>query len=53
MGNKEEFENVLKLIEEGKLKPVIDKVFPLKEAAKAQQRMEEGKHLGKIVLEID
>jgi NADPH:quinone reductase-like Zn-dependent oxidoreductase len=51
MGTKEEFEQVLKLVEAGKLKPVIDVVFPLEEAAKAQQRMAEGKHIGKIVLE--
>lgn len=52
MGTKEEFEKVLELVSAGKLKPIIDKVFPLKEAAEAQQRMFEGKHIGKIVLEI-
>ncbi len=34
----------------GKLKPVIDSTFPLVEAAKAHARMEDGRHLGKIVL---
>lgn len=52
MGTKEEFEKVLKLVADGKLKPIIDKVFPLKDAAKAQQRMAEGAHIGKIVLEV-
>ena len=52
MGTKEEFEKVLELVSAGKLKPIIDKVFPLKEAAEAQLRMIEGKHIGKIVLEI-
>ena len=52
MGTKEEFEKVLELVSAGKLKPIIDKVFPLKEATEAQQRMLEGKHIGKIVLEI-
>jgi len=52
MGTKEEFEKVLELVSAGKLKPIIDKVFPLKEAAEAQRRMIEGKHIGKIVLEI-
>ncbi|MBI4262343.1 zinc-binding dehydrogenase [Candidatus Uhrbacteria bacterium] len=52
MGTKEEFEQVLALIDAGKLKPVIDKVLPLHEAAAAQQRMEEGKHFGKIVLGV-
>ncbi len=52
MGTKEEFEKVLELVAAGKLKPIIDKTFPLQDAAKAQARMVEGKHFGKIVLEI-
>ncbi|HLC52641.1 MAG TPA: zinc-binding dehydrogenase [Candidatus Nanoarchaeia archaeon] len=52
MGSKEEFEDVLKLINAGTLKPVIDQVFPLSRAADAQRRMEESKHTGKIVLEV-
>ncbi|MFA6511911.1 MAG: zinc-binding dehydrogenase [Patescibacteria group bacterium] len=52
MGTKEEFEKVLAMIEEGKLKPIIDATFPLKDAAEAQKRMEEGEHIGKIVLEV-
>lgn len=52
MGTKEEFEEVLKLIIAGKLKPTIDKVFPLKEANKALKRLEESKHFGKIILKI-
>ena len=36
----------------GKLKPVIDSVFPLGRAAEAHARMEAGEHVGKIVLEI-
>lgn len=52
MGTKAEFEKVVELSAEGKLKPIVDKVFALKDAAEAQKRMAEGKHLGKIVLEI-
>lgn len=37
-------------VEAGKLKPVIDKTFPLSEAAAAHARMESGDHIGKIVL---
>jgi NADPH:quinone reductase len=37
---------------EGKLKPVIDSVFPLTEAARAHERMDGGAHVGKIVLRI-
>jgi len=38
--------------EGGRLKPVIDKVFPLSEAAAAHARMEAGEHVGKIVLTV-
>jgi NADPH:quinone reductase-like Zn-dependent oxidoreductase len=34
-------------------KPIIDRVFPLGDAALAQKRMEEGKQFGKIVLRIN
>ena len=37
-------------VESGRLRPVIDRVFPLGEAAAAHARMEEGDHVGKIVL---
>ena len=39
-------------VREGRLKPVIDTVFPLAEAAKAHERMEGGDHIGKIVLTV-
>jgi NADPH:quinone reductase-like Zn-dependent oxidoreductase len=38
--------------EGGRLKPVIDSVLPLAEAAAAHARMESGEHVGKIVLEV-
>jgi NADPH:quinone reductase-like Zn-dependent oxidoreductase len=56
MGGKAELIDVLKFFEGGKekrrLHPVIDSVFPLAQASEAQQRMEERKNFGKIVLEI-
>jgi len=45
-------EKVWPLIEAGRLKPVIDSVFPLAEAAKAHARMESSAHVGKIVLTV-
>jgi NADPH2:quinone reductase len=38
------------LIEAGKIKPVIDSTFPLKDAASAHARIDDPAHIGKIVL---
>jgi len=38
------------LVENGRLRPVMDQAFPLAEAARAHERMEQGAHIGKIVL---
>lgn len=43
-------ENVWPLIAAGKVKPVIYKTFPLREAAAAHALMESSQHIGKIVL---
>ncbi|GAA4047058.1 NAD(P)H-quinone oxidoreductase [Parerythrobacter jejuensis] len=40
------------LIEDKTIRPVMDKSFPLAEAAAAHARMEAGDHIGKIVLEV-
>jgi putative PIG3 family NAD(P)H quinone oxidoreductase len=37
---------------EGKIKPLIYKTFPLKQAAEAHKMMESGAHIGKIILEV-
>ena len=37
----------------GKLKPVLDRTFPLAQAADAHRRMEGGAHVGKIVLTME
>lgn len=46
-------EHWLDSFEKGILKPVIDSVYPLAEAAAAHQRMESGLNAGKIVLKMD
>ena len=50
MGRKGDLVTILKLIESGKLKPVIDQVMPLTEVREAHKRVETGEHFGKIVL---
>jgi NADPH:quinone reductase-like Zn-dependent oxidoreductase len=50
MGTRSELLEVTKLMEIGKLKPVIDSVFPLNEARKAQERMMDRSHFGKLIL---
>lgn len=39
-------------LQSGRIKPVMDRVFALKDAAAAHARMEKGAHIGKIVLTI-
>jgi NADPH:quinone reductase len=39
-------------VEAGRLKPVIDSVFPLRDAAGAHALMDSGNHVGKIVLAV-
>jgi len=41
------------LIESGAVRPVMDRTFPLAEAAAAHARMEAGEHIGKIVLAVN
>lgn len=46
-------QQVWPLIESGKIRPpLIDKVFPLADAAQAHAWMERGEHIGKIVLQV-
>ena len=40
------------LVKEGKIKPIIDRTFPLRDASLAHKYMEEKKNFGKIVLKI-
>ena len=52
MGGRGELLKVLTLFNDRKLRPVVDSVFPLKEVASAQTRMEKSEHFGKIVLKV-
>jgi NADPH:quinone reductase-like Zn-dependent oxidoreductase len=52
MGTKEDFEGVYELVASGAAKPIVDKVFPLADAAAAHEYLEAGKQFGKVVLAI-
>ncbi len=49
-GTRVELKEVLDLVAKKKIKPLIDKEFPLKNAAEAQERMESRKQFGKMLL---
>jgi NADPH:quinone reductase-like Zn-dependent oxidoreductase len=48
----EDFEEIEKLIASGRVKPVIDKVFPLDQAAGAFAALEAGGTVGKVIIRI-
>lgn len=50
MSSVSEFDAVMSLVFENKLKPVIDVVWPLEDAHEAHRRLEAGEQFGKIVL---
>ena len=52
MSSVSEFNAVMSLVFEKKLKPVIDVVWPLEQAREAHERLEAGDAFGKIVLEV-
>lgn len=48
----EDLETITRWVESGKLKPVLDSVFPLEQVRQAHERSQEGHPRGKIVLRI-
>jgi len=52
MGTKPELLTVMKLVAAGRLRPVVDRVFPLAEAAAAHAYLESSAQFGKVVLKV-
>lgn len=50
MGSKAELLEAMKFVRSGQLKPVVDRTFPLEEAAQAHHRMMDRQQFGKLVL---
>lgn len=53
MSSQREFDEVMKLVFMGRLKPVVDRVFPLEEARKAHEYLARGEQFGKVVLRVE
>ena len=52
VGSRQDFADMLKAISANKIKPVIDRTFPLDQTAEAFAYLESGGHFGKIVIEF-
>jgi NADPH:quinone reductase-like Zn-dependent oxidoreductase len=52
MGTSADYETVMGLIFNGRLRPVIDSIYPLNEGVAALRRLEEGDVVGKLVLTV-
>jgi NADPH:quinone reductase-like Zn-dependent oxidoreductase len=52
MGTRADFAGVYDLVARGSAEPVVDRVFPLSEAAAAHEHLENGEQFGKVVFEI-
>jgi NADPH:quinone reductase-like Zn-dependent oxidoreductase len=52
MGTKSELHTVMKLVAAGKLRPVVDHVFPLAETVAAHAHLEASSQFGKVVLSV-
>jgi NADPH:quinone reductase-like Zn-dependent oxidoreductase len=52
LGSRREYAEVVRLAEEGKLRPVIDRVVPFSEAVSAFQRLDRGEQVGKLVIKV-
>ena len=52
MGTHADFRTVMDFVFSGQLRPVVDRSYPLSEAAQAQICLEKGEQMGKITLDI-
>jgi NADPH:quinone reductase-like Zn-dependent oxidoreductase len=52
LGSREEFRQVISFLNTTRIKPLIDSVFPLEDAASAQRHLEQARQFGKIVLRM-
>ncbi|MFO3788175.1 zinc-binding dehydrogenase [Bacillus mojavensis] len=53
MGSSDEFHEMLQFMEKHKLRPVLDRTYPIEQAHEAYTRMQEGSQFGNIGITID
>lgn len=52
VGNPDEFAALIRFVDEHRIEPAIDRVFPLEQAAEALAYLDAGHHFGKVIVEI-
>jgi len=52
LGTAAQLQELMNFVVRKKIRPVVDSIFPLKDAKEAQKKMEAGLHSGKILLEL-
>jgi zinc-binding alcohol dehydrogenase/oxidoreductase len=52
MGTRDDFRGAYDLVATGRARPIVDRVFPLAEAAAAHEHLESGRQFGKVILAI-
>ena len=52
LGNEAEYRETLRVLEEGRLRPLVDRVYPFGEARAALEHLATGQQMGKVVVEI-
>jgi NADPH:quinone reductase-like Zn-dependent oxidoreductase len=52
LGNAAEFADVVRVLGSGALRPLVDRVYPMREVRAAFERLASGEQLGKIVVEM-
>ncbi len=53
VGNRQDFENMNRVLSAHKMKPVVSQTFPFEKAVEAIQYLKDGKHFGKVCISIE
>jgi NADPH:quinone reductase-like Zn-dependent oxidoreductase len=52
MSNQKEFREVMNLVFDGKIRPIIDEIYPFEKVQEAEEYLNRGNQFGKILLKI-